>query len=84
MGASVSRIPRSDEKSVIKRKLSEAFCGEDERAVERKPDWLKKKMDTGAVSKMTALLRSLSLHTVCESADCPNRESALNSAPQRL
>ncbi|MGE5495867.1 MAG: lipoyl synthase [Burkholderiales bacterium] len=38
-----------------------------------KPEWLKKKIDLRALTEMQALLRSLSLHTVCEGADCPNR-----------
>lgn len=41
--------------------------------MERKPDWLKKKIDLKELTGMQALLRSLSLHTVCEGADCPNR-----------
>lgn len=41
--------------------------------MERKPEWLKKKIDIKELGKMQALLRSLSLHTVCEGADCPNR-----------
>ncbi len=39
----------------------------------KKPVWLKKKIDLRALTEMQALLRSLSLHTVCEGADCPNR-----------
>jgi lipoic acid synthetase len=38
-----------------------------------KPEWLKKKIDLKSLTEMQALMRSLSLHTVCESADCPNR-----------
>lgn len=38
-----------------------------------KPEWLKKKIDLKALTGMQAMLRSLSLHTVCEGADCPNR-----------
>ncbi len=39
----------------------------------RKPEWLKKKIDLKSLTQMQALMRSLSLNTVCESADCPNR-----------
>jgi len=42
-------------------------------AVQRKPEWLKKKMDMRAVAEMESMLRSLSLNTVCEGANCPNR-----------
>ena len=42
-------------------------------AMTRKPEWLKKKMDLAAVAEMETILRSLSLHTVCEGANCPNR-----------
>ena len=38
-----------------------------------KPEWLKKKVDFAAVNKMQTMMRSMSLHTVCEGADCPNR-----------
>ncbi len=47
--------------------------------VTRKPEWLKKKIDPVAEAKMTALLRSLSLHTVCEGANCPNRSECFKS-----
>ena len=39
----------------------------------KKPEWLKKKINIAAVTEMEALLRSLSLHTVCENANCPNK-----------
>ena len=42
-------------------------------ALQKKPEWLKKKMDMGAVAEMESMLRSLSLNTVCEGANCPNR-----------
>ncbi len=42
-------------------------------AISRKPEWLKKRIDTGAIEKMEEMLRALKLHTVCEGADCPNR-----------
>ena len=41
--------------------------------VGRKPDWLKKRLpDAGALQRMETLLRQRHLHTVCESALCPN------------
>lgn len=40
----------------------------------RKPPWLKKRLpDAEAMRKMGALLRERRLHTVCESAFCPNQ-----------
>ena len=37
------------------------------------PSWIKKKIPPpGAIGEMQELLRSLSLHTVCEEAACPN------------
>ncbi|NLT98722.1 MAG: lipoyl synthase [Christensenellaceae bacterium] len=42
-------------------------------ALQRKPEWLKKKMDPAAIAEMEGMLRSLNLHTVCEGANCPNR-----------
>jgi len=47
--------------------------------ITRKPEWLKKQFDPIAESRMTALLRSLSLHTVCEDANCPNRSECFKS-----
>lgn len=47
--------------------------------VTRKPEWLKKKIDPIAEARMTTLLRSLSLHTVCEGANCPNRSECFQS-----
>jgi len=45
----------------------------DRKIPERKPEWLKVRANTGRENEeVMALLRSLSLHTVCESADCPN------------
>lgn len=41
--------------------------------VQKKPKWLKKKMDLKPVLEMEKMLRSLSLNTVCEGASCPNR-----------
>ncbi len=42
-------------------------------AITRKPEWLKKRIDPTAMMQMESILRSLSLHTVCEGANCPNR-----------
>lgn len=47
--------------------------------MDRKPEWLRKKIDPSALTGMQALMRSLSLHTVCESADCPNRGECFRS-----
>ena len=39
----------------------------------RKPEWLKQRLPKAKdMAKMTALLRERGLHTVCESASCPN------------
>ena len=39
----------------------------------RRPDWLKARIPTGAAYHETKkILRTLDLHTVCESANCPN------------
>jgi len=39
----------------------------------RKPEWLKKRLpEVGSLHKMEELLRERHLHTVCESALCPN------------
>lgn len=41
--------------------------------VQRKPEWLKKELPDGrAMKDMRSMLRSLDLHTICESALCPN------------
>lgn len=40
---------------------------------QRKPKWLKKNMNFAAMKEMEKILDSLSLNTVCSSADCPNR-----------
>jgi len=40
----------------------------------RRPEWLKlKPLDSTTLSKMRKLTRGLKLHTICESARCPNR-----------
>jgi lipoic acid synthetase len=39
----------------------------------RRPDWLRARIPTGkAYQETKAILRTLDLHTVCESANCPN------------
>ncbi len=44
------------------------------RITERKPDWLRMPRQGGeAYNRMQRLLRTASLSTVCESANCPNR-----------
>ena len=40
--------------------------------MQRKPDWLLKKKDITLNHDMKKMLRDLNLHTVCESASCPN------------
>lgn len=47
--------------------------------ITRKPQWLKKQFDPIAEAQMSALLRSLSLHTVCEDANCPNMSECFKS-----
>ncbi len=40
---------------------------------ERRPDWLRVRIPTGrAYQETKSILRTLDLHTVCESANCPN------------
>lgn len=41
---------------------------------DRKPEWLKIKLntDTGNITEIKKMLSRLSLHTVCEEANCPN------------
>lgn len=40
--------------------------------IERKPEWLRKKVNSGGQSGMRALLGELKLNTVCQQALCPN------------
>ena len=40
--------------------------------ITRKPDWLRKKIPAADQAAMRALLKDLSLHTVCQQALCPN------------
>lgn len=43
------------------------------RSIERKPDWLKIKLTTGENYKeLKQMMRTKTLHTVCEEAKCPN------------
>ncbi len=39
---------------------------------ERLPSWFKQRADPEAIMAMEGLLNSLSLHTICQSAHCPN------------
>jgi lipoic acid synthetase len=41
--------------------------------VQRKPPWLKKKIDFASLKGMEGLTKGLHLHTICESALCPNQ-----------
>ena len=41
--------------------------------VSKKPPWLKKKIDFASLRAMEAITRGLHLHTICESAMCPNQ-----------
>lgn len=46
---------------------------------QRKPEWLKiKYQDPQHINKVERLLKSLSLHTVCQEATCPNRMECFN------
>jgi len=47
--------------------------------MDKKPEWLRAKMNTSELESMRALMRSLSLNTVCESAQCPNRGQCFKS-----
>ncbi len=41
--------------------------------IQRKPDWLKVKLPTGdAYKKVKTITKAYSLHTICESGNCPN------------
>jgi lipoic acid synthetase len=39
----------------------------------KKPPWLKKRIDFASLKAMEAMTRGLRLHTICESAMCPNQ-----------
>jgi lipoic acid synthetase len=41
--------------------------------VSKKPPWLKKRMDFAGLRAMAAMTAELNLHTICESAMCPNQ-----------
>jgi lipoic acid synthetase len=47
--------------------------------MQRKPDWLLKKKDITLNHDMKKMLRDLNLHTVCESASCPNISECFKS-----
>ena len=50
------------------------------RITERKPAWLRMQRQGGEeYNRMKRLLRTASLHTVCESANCPNRGECFTS-----
>ncbi len=40
--------------------------------IEKKPEWLRKKIDYESQKEMGKMLRDLKLHSVCEEARCPN------------
>jgi len=46
--------------------------------VQRKPDWLKKKLQLNGIRPMQERLRGLKLHSVCEEAKCPNLPECFN------
>src|SRR4029450_2833809 len=51
----------------------------------RKPSWLKMKMPAGErYGQLKNLIDSHNLHTVCQSAKCPNRGECGNAAPPPL
>ncbi|NIQ38654.1 MAG: lipoyl synthase [Proteobacteria bacterium] len=41
--------------------------------IQRKPYWLRKKIDFASLGAMGAITKELRLHTICESAMCPNQ-----------
>ena len=47
--------------------------------MERKPEWLRKTINLKEMTDMKKMLRSFSLHTVCESANCPNIGECFNN-----
>jgi len=52
-------------------------------AIGRKPPWLKMKMPGGAeFAKLYNLVNDHRLHTVCQSAKCPNMGECWAAAPQ--
>lgn len=47
----------------------------------RRPEWLKlSPLDPSVLNKMRRLMRDLKLHTICESARCPNRTECFRQA----
>ena len=46
----------------------------------QRPEWLKlRPLDPIILNSMTEMVRNLKLHTVCESAQCPNRTECFNN-----
>jgi lipoic acid synthetase len=41
--------------------------------ISKKPAWLRKKIDFASLQAMETLIRGLGLHTICETAKCPNQ-----------
>jgi lipoic acid synthetase len=41
--------------------------------ISKKPAWLRKKIDFASLQAMETLTRGLGLHTICETAKCPNQ-----------
>ena len=51
-----------------------------DRTRQRKPDWLRSRRAAGAgYLDVHRLLQDADLHTVCQSANCPNRGECFNS-----
>jgi lipoic acid synthetase len=70
LGGPADRRTRSDERRKPLRAYQRLAL---EAAAPRRPDWLKARIPTGkAYQETKAILRTLDLHTVCESANCPN------------
>ncbi len=66
------RKPSSDWTD-INLKKSSLFLAENEQYKKRKPPWLKVKLPSGtAFKKVRSLTKKYSLHTICESGNCPN------------
>ncbi len=55
------------------RKLLRIEARNAEVPIERKPEWIRTRLKTGLqFSKISALVKDGSLHTVCQEAGCPN------------
>ena len=46
----------------------------------RKPEWLKKKIDFDKNLKVSTLIKTIGLHTVCQEAKCPNISECFKNA----